>query len=90
MNVVINVRGDRLYHEQIWFDELSVLRQLGLMPEYLPYPYPLPDGRKPAPGKRFEYRVPAAGAEIADHLMDNMSVKQNQMMGYTIREVDDN
>jgi hypothetical protein len=53
---VVNIRGDRLYHEHIAWDQASVLRQLGLLPEYLPFPYPLPDGRVPGKGKRFEYR----------------------------------
>jgi carboxymethylenebutenolidase len=85
---VINVRGDRLYHEHIAWDQATILRQLGLMPEYLPFPYDLPDGRKPAPGKRFEYRVPVAGVETALKLKDERSVESNGMFGHAIREVD--
>jgi carboxymethylenebutenolidase len=85
---VINVRGDRLYHEHIAWDQATILRQLDLMPEYLPFPYDLPDGRKPAPGKRFEYRVPVAGVETALKLKDERSVESNGMFGYAIREVD--
>ena len=59
------------------------------MPQYLPFPYPLPDGRTPAPGKRFEYRVPAAGAESAAKLENEHLVTSNQMFEYTIREVYD-
>jgi carboxymethylenebutenolidase len=58
------------------------------MPEYLPYPYPLPDGRVPAKGKRFEYRVPTAGAETASKMVDENSVESNQLLGFQIREVD--
>jgi len=35
MTSVVNVRGDRLYHEHIAWDQATVLVQLGLMPEYL-------------------------------------------------------
>jgi len=86
---VVNIRGDRLYHEHIAWDQATALVQLGLMPEYLPFPYPLSDGSVPAPGKRFEYRVPAAGAESADKLQNEHSVPSNQMFEYKIREVDD-
>lgn len=63
---VVNIRGDRLYHEHISWDQSTALVQLGLMPEYLPFPYSLADGQRPGPGKRFEYRVPAAGRETAE------------------------
>ncbi|EAW07012.1 uncharacterized protein ACLA_087150 [Aspergillus clavatus NRRL 1] len=86
---VVNIRGDRLYHEHIAWDQATVLVQLGLMPEYLPYPYALPDGRRPGPGKRFEYRVPAAGVETAEKLENEHGVPSNQMFEYQIREVDD-
>jgi len=86
---VVNVRGDRLYHEHIAWDQASILRQLGLLPEYLPFPYPLPDGRVPAKGKRFEYRVPASGVNTARKLVDENSVVSNEMLGFEIREVDD-
>jgi carboxymethylenebutenolidase len=86
---VVNVRGDRLYHEHIGWDQASVLRQLGLLPEYLPFRYPLPDGRTPGKGKRFEYRVPAAGAETATKMVDEASVVSNEMLGFEVREVDD-
>ncbi|KAJ5662595.1 uncharacterized protein N7477_010211 [Penicillium maclennaniae] len=86
---VVNIRGDRLYHEHIAWDQATALVQLGLMPEYLPFPYPLPNGKTPALGKRFEYRVPAAGAESAEKLENEHSVLSNQMFEYKIREVDD-
>lgn len=86
---VVNVRGDRLYHEHIAWDQATVLVQLGLMPEYLPFPYVLPDGTRPGPGKRFEFRVPAAGAEAAEKLENEHAVPSNKMLEYTIREVED-
>lgn len=88
MTSVVNIRGDRLYHEHIAWDQATILVQLGLLPEYLPFPYALPDGRQPAPGKRFEYRVPAAGVESAIKLKDEHSVPSNQMFEYKVREVD--
>ncbi|KAL8334992.1 hypothetical protein RB598_009280 [Gaeumannomyces tritici] len=84
---VVNIRGDRLYHEHIAWDQATVLRQLGLLPEYLPFPYRI-DGKDPAPGKKFEYRVPAAGVETARKLADENSVESNQMFKYRFREVD--
>ncbi|TVY83719.1 hypothetical protein LSUE1_G003387 [Lachnellula suecica] len=85
---VVNIRGDRLYHEHIGWDQASVLVQLGLMPEYLPFPYALPDGTKPAEGKRFEYKVPAAGADSAKKILDRNSVPSNEMFRFKIRELD--
>lgn len=85
---VVNIRGDRLYHEHIAWDQATTLRQLGLLPEYLPYELPLPDGRKPAPGKRFEYRLPVGGIEVVHKMRDKNSVESNQMFEYGLREVD--
>lgn len=90
MTSVVNIRGDRLYHEHISWDQATILVQLGLLPEYLPFPYALPGGQMPAPGKRYEYRVPAAGVESATKLKDERSVPSNQMFEYKVREVDDN
>ncbi|PLN74943.1 hypothetical protein BDW42DRAFT_181499 [Aspergillus taichungensis] len=87
---VVNIRGDRLYHEHIAWDQATVLVQLGLMPDYLPYPYPLPGGQTPQLGKRFEYRVPAAGVDTATKLQNEHLVPSNEMIEtYKIREVDD-
>lgn len=65
-----------------------MLRQLGLLPEYLPFPHALPGGRKPAPGKSFEYRVPVAGTDTADKMRDRNLVLSNQMFDFKIREVE--
>lgn len=85
---IVNVRGDRLYHEHIAWDQASVLVQLGLLPAYLPFPYKI-DGQDPAPGKRFEYRVPAAGVETATKLSDEGAVQSNAMFDFAVREVDE-
>lgn len=85
---IVNIRGDRLYHEHIAWDQGTVLRQLGLLPEYLPFPYALPDGRQPGEGgNRFEYRVPVAGLETAKKLVDENAVESNEMLGFEMREV---
>lgn len=86
---MVNIRGDRLYHEHIGWDQATLLRQLGLLPEYLPFPYDLPDGKKPAPGKRFEYKVPTAGVETSRKLVDERSVESNLLFEGKVREVDD-
>ncbi|KAJ9642680.1 hypothetical protein H2204_002328 [Knufia peltigerae] len=86
-HAVVNIRGDRLYHEHINWDQGTALRQLGLMPEYLPYPYPLADGRTPTPGKQFEYKVPVEGLKVASKMRERNSVPSNEMMEYQVKEV---
>ncbi|VUC38195.1 unnamed protein product [Clonostachys rosea] len=81
---VVNIRGDRLYHEHIGWDQGTVLAQLGLMPQYLPFPYPI-EGQKE--GARFEYRVPVTGIQTADKMRDRNSVASNEMFEYKVREV---
>ncbi|RMD41169.1 hypothetical protein DV735_g3956, partial [Chaetothyriales sp. CBS 134920] len=88
---VVNIRGDRLYHEHIAWDQCTVLRQLGLMPEYLPYPYPLPQpatekaGHTNAAGV-VEFRVPTLGLEVSHKMRDRNSVKSNEMFAFTVRQ----
>lgn len=83
MLAVVNVRGDRLYHEHISWDQGSVLRQIGLLPEYLPFPYALPDGKATAA----EYRVPVGGIETADKMRDRNAIPSNEMLEFKAREV---
>lgn len=83
---VVNIRGDRLYHEHISWDQGTVLRQLGLMPEYLPFPYPLPDGWTAGRGSSLEYRVPVAGLETANKMRDKNAIPSNEMFDFRIRE----
>ncbi|OJD26828.1 hypothetical protein ACJ73_01797 [Blastomyces percursus] len=86
---IVNVRGDRLYHEHIWWDQAGLLRQLGLLPEYLPFPYPsADDGAATDNGKTLEYKVPVAGVEAAEKLREERSVESNGMIGGVgLREV---
>jgi len=83
---VVNIRGDRLYHEHIAWDQAGALKQLGLLPEFLPFPYPLPDGRTASPGQEFYYQLPVAGIEAAEKMRDRGSVLSNQMFKYKIIE----
>jgi carboxymethylenebutenolidase len=81
---IVNIRGDRLFHEHISWDQASVLAQLGLLPQYLPYPYPVKTGD----GKDLikpEYRLPVAGIQTADKIRDKKSVESNEMFGFTMR-----
>ncbi|KAK2050797.1 carboxymethylenebutenolidase [Colletotrichum somersetense] len=84
---VVNVRGDHLHHEHIAWDQATALRQLGLLPEYLPFPYQI-NGSGPATGKKFEFRLPVAGVESAHKLLDESAVESNAMFEYGTREVD--
>lgn len=84
------MRGDRLFHEHISWDQGTVLRQLGLMPEYLPFPYPVPgEDEEDGSGRqrRWEYRVPVAGVETAQKLVDEHAVPSNGMLEFAVREV---
>ncbi|KAM0204193.1 hypothetical protein ACHAQI_010020 [Fusarium lateritium] len=83
---VVNIRGDRLYHEHIAWDQGTALRQLGLMPEYLPFPYPVPNAGGNT-GTKYEYRVPVIGIETAAKMRDRNAVPSNEMFSYKVREV---
>ncbi|KAJ7581138.1 NTF2-like protein [Mycena floridula] len=69
---VINVRGDRLYHEHIWWDQATVLLQAGLIPSHVPFPLE---------GGQQTLRLPAAGVETARLLADETDGKSNEMFG---------
>lgn len=79
---VVNIRGDRLYHEHIAWDQASILKQLGLLPDYLPFPYPIKGGET---GKKVEYRVPAAGNDVTNKMRDRNSLPSNEMCEYKVR-----
>lgn len=91
---MVNIRGDRLYHEHIAWDQATVLIQLGLLPEYLAFPPALLNGSAATSGlpnggaanpKSLEYRVPAAGLETAKKLRDKDSFESNAMFEYRLR-----
>lgn len=56
------------------------------MPEYLPFPYPLPAGHSLPEGAKVEYRVPVLGIETAEKLRNRKAVPSNEMFEYTARE----
>lgn len=76
MTAIVCVRGDRLYHEHISWDQGTVLKQLGLMPEFLPFQYEV-HGMHGA----LEVRVPVAGVETAEKARDRNQVVSNGMFG---------
>ncbi|KAL7934103.1 hypothetical protein V8C35DRAFT_303207 [Trichoderma chlorosporum] len=64
---VINIRGDRIYHEHIWWDQGTALRQLGILPTHLPY-------------EGGVVKLPVAGAECAKLLLDERDGTSNEMI----------
>ena len=85
---MVNIRGDRLYHEHMAWDQATVLMQIGLMPQSLPYPFPVPGRHTPAsPGAKLEFRVPAAGVEAAAKLRDKDFCNSNEMFEFEIQEI---
>lgn len=66
---VVNVRGDRLYHEHIWWDQAGALKQVGLLPSHLPHP----STGEPT-------RLPVAGIEAAKLLADETDGQSNEML----------
>jgi len=70
MVAVVNIRGDRLCHEHIWWDQATALRQAGILPVHLSYPT--------SQGPQV-IRLPVAGAEAAAKLVDETSVASNAM-----------
>ncbi|KAB8268090.1 LEA domain protein [Aspergillus minisclerotigenes] len=84
---IVNIRGDRLYHEHIMWDQASALAQCGLLPEYLPFPYPVCDANQTTQNKLFEYHLPVAGVDTAVKMMDKHGTPSNSMIEYAVREV---
>lgn len=74
---VVNVRGDRLYHEHIWWDQGTTLLQAGLIPTHVPFP--LEDGKS-------MLRLPVTGQECARLLVNERDGKSNKMFEWGIRE----
>lgn len=72
MMAVVNIRGDRLYHEHITWDQGSILAQLGMMPEYLSLPFS---------SDQQLVKTPVGGVETAAKLRDRASVPSNRMLG---------
>jgi carboxymethylenebutenolidase len=64
---IINIRGDRLYHEHLIWDQGTVLRQLDILPTHLPY-------------EGVSLKLPVAGIECARLLLDERDGTSNEMI----------
>lgn len=93
MMAVVNIRGDRLYHEHISWDHASALRQVGVLPEKLPLTVELPqtnghvNGNGVAKTKQYEITLPVTGTDTAAKMRDKNSVASNAMFAYKAREM---
>lgn len=93
MMAVVNIRGDRLYHEHITWDHASALRQIGVLPEKLPLTVisdDIDDGdeeKKKTKKKEYEITLPVAGRETAMKMRDKNSIPSNAMFEYQAREL---
>ncbi|KAH3948293.1 hypothetical protein HBH53_104540 [Parastagonospora nodorum] len=85
---IVALRGDRLCHEHISWDQATVLKQLGLLPEYVGFPYAI-DGEEAPEGKRYEVALPVVGSEGSRKLVDEGSEESNALMGRKWRVVDE-
>ncbi|KAF2707616.1 hypothetical protein K504DRAFT_410084 [Pleomassaria siparia CBS 279.74] len=75
---IVTLRGDRLAHEHIHWDQGTALQQLGLLPKYVDFPYPV-EGREG--GGPYEIMLPVAGEETARKLVDENCEESNLLMG---------
>lgn len=100
MMAVVNIRGDRLYHEHISWDQASALRQIGVLPETLPLTVEVPaaatngtnghvngNGVSAHNTKQYEVTLPVAGTDTTNKMRDKNSVPSNGMFEYKAREV---
>ena len=58
------------------------------MPEYLSFPYPVSDIDRPAGDGPLQYRVPVAGIETANKVLDRLSAPSNEMFTFTTQNED--
>ncbi|KAF9481987.1 NTF2-like protein [Pholiota conissans] len=73
MMAVVNIRGDRLYNEHIWWDQATALKQAGILPSHLPF-------SDPKTGATSSLRLPVVGVEGAEMLIDESKGKSNEML----------
>jgi carboxymethylenebutenolidase len=86
---VVGVRGDRLCHEHIHWDSGTALRQAGLLPEWVPFPYKIEGETKAEENGKMEVRLPVGGKEVAQKLVDEGSGESNALMGKGWRRAGD-
>ncbi|KAJ5059409.1 hypothetical protein J3E74DRAFT_48604 [Bipolaris maydis] len=85
---VVALRGDSLCHEHISWDHASLLKQCGLLPEYVRFPFAI-EGETVPEEKRVEVRLPVVGEEGSRKLVDEGAEVSNALMGDAWRVVDD-
>lgn len=86
---VVNIRGDRLYHEHITWDHASALRQIGVLPEKLPLTISTEEKEddEKKKNKKYEITLPVAGKETAMKMRNKNSIPSNSMFEYQAREI---
>lgn len=93
MMAVVNIRGDRLYHEHISWDQATALRQVGVLPEKLSLTVEPPqtnghvNGNGVAKTKKYEVTLPVTGTDTANKMRDKNSVASNAMFEYKAKEI---
>lgn len=89
---VVNIRGDRLYHEHITWDQGTALKQIGILPETLPLAVDhngaQTNGNGPGTGsKKYEVTLPVAGKDTVAKMRDKNSVASNKMFGFEAKQI---
>lgn len=84
---VVNIRGDRLYHEHITWDHASALRQIGVLPEKLPLTITTEEEEEKKKNKKYEITLPVAGKETAMKMRNKNSIPSNSMFEYQAKEI---
>ncbi|EME84574.1 uncharacterized protein MYCFIDRAFT_214787 [Pseudocercospora fijiensis CIRAD86] len=93
MMAVVNIRGDRLYHEHISWDQATALKQIGLLPETLPLAVDAPktngqvNGTAVPAGKKYEVILPVAGTDTVEKMRDKNGVDSNKMFVFKAKEI---
>lgn len=91
MMAVVNIRGDRLYHEHITWDHASALRQIGVLPEKLPLTITTEEEddkeEEKKKNKKYEITLPVAGKETAMKMRNKNSIPSNSMFEYQAKEI---
>lgn len=92
MMAVVNIRGDRLYHEHITWDQGTALKQIGILPERLPLlvngSAAETNGAAATSGStKFNVVLPVAGKDTVAKMRDKNSVESNQMFQFEAKRV---